>query len=122
MRKGEKLLSLCSVILCATIGLSTPIEMAAATTPKESAKSKTFAGVKGEKEEVGNIITELSDKRTETSKEFLLDNGTKLVAEYNQPIHYKNSKGKWVDYNNSMKDTKSSDNDGEFPQRALNQI
>ena len=56
--------------------------MAAATTPNKSAKSKTFAGVKGEKEEVGNIITELSDKRTETSKEFLLDNGTKLVAEY----------------------------------------
>lgn len=117
MRKGKKLLSLCSVILCATIGLSTPIEMASAT-PKGSPKSNSFAGVKGEKEEISNIVTELTDKRTETSKEFLLDNGTKLVAEYNQPIHFKNSKGKWVDYNNSMKDTKSSDTDGEFESQS----
>ena len=114
----KKLFSTISVVLCASIGLSLPLEVLAASSQTEEHNYSSFDGVQGESDEIGNIITELTNKRTETSKEFLLDNGTKLVAEYNQPIHFKNSKGKWVGYNNSMKDTKSSDNDGEFESQS----
>lgn len=114
----KKLFSTISVVLCASIGLSLPLEVLAASNQTEEHNHSSFDGVHGESEEIGKIITELTDKRTETSKEFLLDNGTKLVAEYNQPIHYKNGKGNWVDFNNSMKDTKSSDTDGEFESQS----
>lgn len=85
-----------------SIGLTLPTEVFASTKQKDEKVYSYFDDVQGETEEIGDIVVELTDERTETSKEFLLDDGTKMIAEYNQPVHYKNDKGKWVEYNNSL--------------------
>ena len=101
----KKLLSIVSMILCITIVSSIPAQAISETIDKNKKDTvySSFDDVQGEIENIGNIVAELTDERTETSKEFLLDDGTKMIAEYSQPVHYKNSKGKWVEYNNSLK-------------------
>lgn len=110
--------------LCVTIGLSLPVEVYASTIPeKEKTVYSSFDNVHGETETVGNIVTEISDSRTENTKEFLLDDGTTMIAEYNQPVHYKNDKGKWVEYNNTLvaeSSTSTADeaSDGEYTNKS----
>ena len=48
------------------------------------------------------IITEYPEKRTETSKTFLMSDGTFLAASYDQPIHYKDNLGLWQDIDNTL--------------------
>ena len=102
-RNIKKILSVVAMTLCITIGLSLPVEVFASTIPeKEEPTYSSFDEVKGETETVGNIVTEISESRTENTKEFLLDDGTTMIADYNQPVHYKNDKGKLVEYNNTL--------------------
>lgn len=49
-----------------------------------------------------------NSERTKYSKEFLLDDGTKLIAEYDQPVHYMNGKDSWGVCDNSLVAEKSS--------------
>lgn len=41
----------------------------------------------------------------------MLEDGTKMIAQYNEPVHYKNSKGKWVEYNNTLSEDKTASPD-----------
>lgn len=122
----RRIFSTVAIILCVSIGLALPTEVFASTIPeKENPEYSSFDDVKGEDEEIGNIVTELTDERTETSKEFLLDSGTKMIAEYDTPIHYQNDKGDWVEYNNSLKaenSTSTADeaSDGEYTNISSN--
>ena len=100
--KIKKMLSAVSITLCATIGLSLPVEVYASTLPEKENNYSSFNNVVGENPEESKIVKELTGERTENSKEFLLEDGTKMVAEYDQPVHYQNDKGKWVDYDNSL--------------------
>ena len=52
--------------------------------------------------EDATIITEYPEKRTETSKTFLMSDGTFLAASYDQPIHYKDDLGLWQDIDNTL--------------------
>ena len=112
--------------LCITIGLSLPVEVYASTIlEKEKTVYSSFDNALGETETVGNIVTEISDSRTENTKEFLLDDGTTMIAEYNQPVHYKNDKGKWVEYNNTLvaessASTADEASDGEYTNKSSN--
>ncbi|MGN0501101.1 MAG: hypothetical protein ACI4HK_08180 [Ruminococcus sp.] len=122
----KKLISTVSMALCVTIGLSLPVAVYASTIPeKEKTVYSSFDNVQGETETVGKIVTEIPDSRTENTKEFLLDDGTTMIAEYNQPVHYKNEKGKWVEYNNTLI-AESSDStadevfDGEYTNKSSN--
>ena len=104
-RNIKKLLSVVSIILCVTILSSIPAQALSETIDKNE-KDITYSffdDVHGETEEIGNIIAELTDERTQTSKEFLLDDGTKMIAEYGTPVHYQDDKDNWVEYNNSLK-------------------
>ena len=56
----------------------------------------------GEPENESSILTELSEKRTETSKTFYLDDGNLMIADYNMPVHFKDDKGQWTDYDNTL--------------------
>lgn len=122
----RRIFSTVAIILCVSIGLALPTEVFASTIPeKENPEYSSFDDVKGKDEEIGNIVTELTDERTETSKEFLLDSGTKMIAEYDTPIHYQNDKGDWVEYNNSLKaenSTSTADeaSDGEYTNISSN--
>ena len=47
------------------------------------------------------IVMELTDRRTEYSKEYRLDNGLNLAVVYSEPVHYKEN-GKWEDIDNTL--------------------
>ena len=114
--KIKKMLSAVSITLCATVGLSLPVDVVAATLPKAETQYSSFDNVVGENPEESKIVKELTGERTENTKEFLLEDGTKMIAQYNEPVHYKDSKGKWVEYNNTLSEDKtaSPDEAGDF--------
>ena len=100
---GKRILKgVISAVLTVLIGLMLPVQVFASTLSKDEEIYSSFDNVQGETETVGNIVTEITDSRTENTKEFLLDDGTTMIADYNQPVHYKNDKGKWVEYNNTL--------------------
>ena len=107
----KKLFSVVSITLCATIGLSLPVEVYASTLPEKENNYSSFDNVVGENPEESKIVKELTDERTENSKELLLEDGTKMIAQYNEPVHYKDSKGKWVEYNNTLSEDKTASPD-----------
>lgn len=109
--KIKKMLSAVSITLCATVGLSLPVDVVAATLPKTETQYSSFDNVVGENPEESKIVKELTIERTENSKEFLLEDGTKMIARYNEPVHYKDSKGKWVEYNNTLSEDKTASPD-----------
>ncbi|WP_418545876.1 hypothetical protein, partial [Ruminococcus bromii] len=109
--KIKKMLSAVSITLCATVGLSLPVDVVAATLPKAETQYSSFNNVVGENPEESKIVKELTDERTENSKEFLLEDGTKMIAQYNEPVHYKDNKGKWVEYNNTFSEDKTASPD-----------
>ena len=100
---GKKLaFTTVALTLVAIICLSLPTEVFASTLPMDDAVYSSFDDVRGESERIGNIVSEITSERTECSKEFLLDDGTKMIAEYDQPVHYKNGNDTWVEYDNSL--------------------
>lgn len=109
--KIKKMLSAVSITLCATVGLSLPVDVVAATLPKAETQYSSFNNVVGENPEESKIVKELTGERTENSKEFLLEDGTKMIAQYNEPVHYKDSKCKWVEYNNTLSEDKTASPD-----------
>lgn len=109
--KIKKMLSAASITLCATVGLSLPVDVVAATLPKTETQYSSFDNIVGENPEESKIVKELTGERTENSKEFLLEDGTKMTAQYNEPVHYKDSKGKWVEYNNTLSEDKTASPD-----------
>mgnify|MGYP001351399911 CR=1 FL=1 len=109
--KIKKMLSAVSITLCATVGLSLPVDVVAATLPKAETQYSSFDNVVGENPEESKIVKELTNERTENLKEFLLEDGTKMIAQYNEPVHYKDSKGKWVEYNNTLSEDKTASPD-----------
>jgi len=48
------------------------------------------------------IVAEYPEMRTESTKTFLMSDGTFLKAAYNEPIHYKDSSGTWQDIDNTL--------------------
>ena len=112
--KMRKCLSTISIILCFAMIYLIPMNVVALVQDNSSQSSNSesnsadFSNVKSETEEIGNIVSEDSEQRTENSKTFLLDDGTKMFVDYGEPVHYKNSKNEWVDYDNTL--VKSDDN------------
>ena len=112
--KLRKCLSTVSIILCFAMIYLIPMNVVALVQDNSSQNSNSesnsadFSNVKSETDEIGDIVSEDSEQRTENSKTFLLDDGTKMFVDYGEPVHYKNSKNEWVDYDNTL--VKSDDN------------
>ena len=112
--KLRKCLSTVSIILCFAMIYLIPMNVVALVQDNSSQNSNSksnsadFSNVKSETDEIGDIVGEDSEQRTENSKTFLLDDGTKMFVDYGEPVHYKNSKNEWVDYDNTL--VKSDDN------------
>jgi hypothetical protein len=49
----------------------------------------------------GKIVEELTDKRTEYTKQFRMDNGLFIAAVYSDPVHYEED-GQWVEIDNTL--------------------
>ncbi len=111
MKTKMRLLAVISMLLSIVLLVEVPVAALATVVENNEETNITFADsdafVSDENME-GNIVGELEDKRTEYTKTFMMDNGSCMVAQYEVPVHYKNEKGKWVDYNNAL-DTKDSD-------------
>ena len=112
--KMRKCLSTVSIILCFAMIYLIPMNVVALVQDNSSQNSNSesnsadFSNVKSETDEIGDIVSEDSEQRTENSKTFLLDDGTKMFVDYGEPVHYKNSKNEWEDYDNTL--LKSDDN------------
>ena len=112
--KMRKCLSTISIILCFAMIYLIPMNVVALVQDNSSQNSNSesnsadFSNVKSETDEIGDIVSEDSEQRTENSKTFLLDDGTKMFVDYGEPVHYKNNKNEWVDYDNAL--VKSNDN------------
>nr|WP_319489347.1 DNRLRE domain-containing protein [uncultured Caproiciproducens sp.] len=48
------------------------------------------------------ILAEFGEKRTESTKTFLMSNGTFMMAAYGEAIHFKDSTGTWQDIDNTL--------------------
>ena len=81
-RNIKAIFSAVSVTLCASIALTLPVEAVATTLPQEEKLYSSFDNVQGSSEIVADILTELKDERTANTKKFLLEDGTKMIAEY----------------------------------------
>ena len=109
MSKKLKMRNLVAIILSAVIGLSLPLQVSAQNIPKNADDEiVTYNGQEAEPYEVGNILSEISEKREEYSKQFRLDDGSYMAVSYDQPVHFKDNEGKWIEYDNSLIEEKSS--------------
>ena len=61
--------------------------------------------------ESGSIVAELPTLRDTYTKQFLLDNGNRMTVQYAIPVHYQDSDGTWLQYDNRMvlSDTQAAD-------------
>ena len=60
------------------------------------------------------ILYELISDRTENTKSFMRSDGTKLIVQYEDTIHYKNNNGEFTEYDNSLSETDSDTNEKEY--------
>lgn len=102
MKTAQNTIPFFSIVLSIIMGILYPVQVCAQTVQHDYPQQIQFNEVKGNVNSIGNIIAELEDERTERSKVFLLDDGTKMLAEYNEPIHYLDEKGEWMNIDNSL--------------------
>ena len=108
MKTKMRLLAVISMILSILMLIEVPIGAVAPVLGSEVLNSELISSDVIETElteESSEIISEIEDERTENSKTFRLSDGTNMIAQYNMPIHYKNKKGDWVDYDNTLTTT-----------------
>lgn len=100
-----------SVVLAILTAIMLPVEVFAQAAPKHNPSAKVKFDSLAESEEVGEIVTEIKERRDEYTKQFRMDDGTIMAVVYDVPVHYKNKKGKWIDYDNTLisKSTASPD-------------
>jgi RHS repeat-associated protein len=79
-----------------------PIQVFAETTPEPKPEESVTFDSLGEATNNANIVSELKERRDEYTKHFRMDDGTIMAVTYDCPVHYKNNKGKWVEYDNSL--------------------
>ena len=55
------------------------------------------------------ILSEDLTKREENVKHFRMSDGSFVAAQYDSPIHYVNSEGEWVEYDNSLSEIEATE-------------
>ena len=91
-----------SVILAILTAIMLPVEVFAQSNPKQKPSAKVHFDSLAESEDIGEIVMELKERRDEYTKHFRMDDGTIMAVVYDVPVHYKNKKGKWEDYDNTL--------------------
>ena len=91
-----------SVVLAILTAIMLPVEVFAQAAPKHNPSAKVKFDSLAESEDVGEIVAELKERRDEYTKHFRMDDGTIMAVVYDVPVHYKNKKGKWIDYDNTL--------------------
>ena len=99
----KKFLKLCSFILSIVLLVNMlPLQSYAL----ELDATDTVKPVTGETAQEVTVLGELTEKRTEYTKEFRLSNGLNLATVYTQPVHYQQD-GQWKEIDNTLVSTTS---------------
>lgn len=56
-----------------------------------------------ETDQAVRVVGEMTDERTAQTKTFRMSDGSFVLAEYTDPVHYEASSGVWTDYDNTLK-------------------
>lgn len=104
MLRTRKLLVLISILLAVLFLVEVPVSAVAPVLNTELTSNELIVEDANDTDEQTEsvIVSELEEERTETSKTFRLNDGACMIAQYNMPVHYKDDKGDWVDYDNSL--------------------
>ena len=94
-----------SILLSLLMTLSIPCGVHAVENNDNLGNQKTIEVINKSIEGINSIVCEIEEERNEFSKTFMLDDGSKMVAAYDQPIHYENASGEWEDIDNSLFET-----------------
>lgn len=107
---GKRILKgIVSIILTTLIALTLPVQVFAQNISQIEEEIVAGNPQEAKPYQVGKIIDEVTTKREEYSKQFRLDDGSYMAVSYEQPVHFKAEKGKWIDYDNSLvNETESS--------------
>lgn len=101
-KRTKPIYSTVSIVLVLLMAFLLPIQVFAETAPEpKPEESVTFDSLR-EATDNANIVSELKERRDEYTKHFRMDDGTIMAVAYDCPVHYKNDKGKWVEYDNSL--------------------
>ena len=96
-KRTKPIYSTVSIVLVLLMAFLLPIQVFAETAPEpKPEESVTFDSLR-EATDNANIVSELKERRDEYIKHFRMDDGTIMAVTYDYPVHYKNSKGKWVE-------------------------
>lgn len=103
-KKIKILLSGISITLCVLIAFTYPVQVVAQNIPTISEEVASQNIQQSSPYEVGKITGEVLEEREQYVKHFRLDDGTFMAVSYQQPVHFKDEKGNWLDYDNSLID------------------
>lgn len=118
----KKWMKLCSMLLVIVMVIHMLPMQTLATDAETNESKQTTDEVTVEKEideavteeiSTGTIVGEITENRTEYTKEFRLDNGAILAAVYNEPVHYRKG-GQWKEIDNTLK----AQSDGSYTNTA----
>ena len=110
MKTLKKSLSvfLAAVMLFTTFSVAMPVF--AAETEKETEAAPSEEAVVSNPE----ILYEITDDRTANTKSFMQSDGTKLITQYQENVHYENADGEFIEYDNTLTETETDANEKEY--------
>ncbi len=82
--------------------LSVPVAYAAEEQTAESSVDYLSTQKDADKAKEKKVVKELVDKRTDKSKTYLMSDGSYEAKLYAEPIHYKDSTGKWAEIDDTL--------------------
>ncbi|MBQ7789523.1 MAG: hypothetical protein IJ398_07725, partial [Clostridia bacterium] len=102
MEKTKKMTKKVLSVIMAILMLIVSIPMYAYATGIEAPKDEEQASEGAFAKSEVIVLGENESLREENIKYFDLSDGTIKAVMYSEPIHYKNSEGKWVDIDNAL--------------------
>ena len=98
-----------SVVLTMSVACLYPIQVVAADNYEQEVNDSTILEATQEQMNFENdntiqrsIIGEITSDREQYSKNFRMSDGSVMVAQYDYPVHFKNEKDEWVEYDNTL--------------------
>lgn len=108
----KKTLRVIAILVSITL-LFQELPVIAAKAAEEPPEHMQEAELPGGEDSGAEIVEELVEKRTETEKYFLMSDGTFQIAQYEQPIHYKDGDG-YTEINNELVEATDEQGDAVF--------
>ena len=99
-----------ALVLAVLMVVLIPVQAGAIALPGFSAaENQIFGtqegdGIDTEETKPAEILAEVEEDRDQNTKHFRMDDGSFMAVQYEYPVHFQNEDGKWVDYDNTMKE------------------